>query len=116
MMKKIILIFLAIALLIPCVASAKSVTLAWDASPDPITSYKIFYGEQSVLTNPSTEIDVGKVLQFTIPNVDFQLGKTYYFALKACYYNNISMFSEEVVYTVGSPLMPYRENVLRIAN
>ena len=51
-------------------SQAANVTLAWDPSPDPVTGYKIFYGEQSVLTNPATEIDAGNVLQYTITNLD----------------------------------------------
>ena len=46
-----------------------------------VTGYKIFYGEQSVLTNPATEINAGNVLQYTITNLT--PGTTYYFALKA---------------------------------
>ena len=101
-------------LLIPKMANAISVTLAWDPSPDPITSYTIFYGVKSVLTNPSTPIGVGKALIYTIN--DLIPGQTYYFALKAYYYNNESGFSNELVYTVGTPSMPRDNDILRIAN
>ena len=56
----------AAALLCAAAGQAANVTLAWDPSPDPVTGYRIFYGEQSVLANPATEINVGNVLQYTI--------------------------------------------------
>ena len=96
---------------------AGSVTLAYDPSPDPITSYTIFYGTNSVLTNPSTPIPVGRALQFTITNLT--IGQKYYFAVKAYYYNNESGFSNEISYTIpdngtstttiGSPPTPPTE-------
>ena len=70
---------------------------AWDQSPDPVTGYRIFYGEQSVLTNPATEIDAGNVLQYTITTLT--PGHTYYFALKAYNAYGQSGFSNEVTYT-----------------
>lgn len=89
------------------ISHADNVTLAWDASPDPITSYTIFYAEKSVLTNPSTPWPAGKLLQCTITGLI--AGHTYYFAIKAYYYNNESGFSNELKYTmpiVGKPIMP----------
>ncbi len=75
------LVFFVTALFCAADSQAANVTLAWDQSPDPVTGYKIFYGEQSVLTNPSTEIDAGNVLQYTITTLT--PGHTYYFAFKA---------------------------------
>lgn len=105
-MRKMII---AIILLWSVVAQAADVTLAWDASPDPVTGYIIFYGEKSVLTNPSTVKPVGSVLQSVI--VGLVSGRTYYFAIKAYYYNNESGFSNELVYTIPSsgniPAVPW---------
>jgi len=84
--------------MIPNVSKAASVILAWDQSPDPVTGYKIYYGEQSVLTNPSTEVEVGNVLTCIIP--DLIPGHTYYFAMKAYNQYGMSGFSNEVTWTV----------------
>ncbi len=86
------------ALLCAADSQAASVTLAWDQSPDPVTGYKIYYGTQSVLTNPSTEVDAGNVLQTTLATLTS--GTTYYFALKAYNAYGQSGFSNEVTYTV----------------
>ena len=91
-------VFFVTALLCVADCHAANVTFAWDASPDPVTGYTVFYGEQSVLANPSTPKSVGNVLQCTI--VGLLPGHTYYFAVKASYYNNESGFSNEVTYTV----------------
>ena len=74
-------IFIVTALLYAADCHAATVTLAWDASPEPVDGYIVFYGEQSVLTNPSTQIDVGKVLYYAF--TDMLPGHTYFFALKA---------------------------------
>jgi hypothetical protein len=91
MYTKIIILFL----LLCTKAYADNVTLAWDGSPDPVTGYTVFYGEQSVLTNPSTPIVTDSLArQLTIKGLT--TGKRYYFALKAFYYNNWSGWSNEV--------------------
>lgn len=96
------------ALLLAGAAQAAEVMLAWDASPDPVTGYTVFYGEQSVLINPATTKPVGNVLQSAITGL--LPGRKYYFALKAVYYNNVSGFSNEVTYTVpaagSAPAVP----------
>ena len=97
-MKMLKFLLLIVCLLYTSNALADNVTLAWDPSPDPITSYTVFYAEQSVLTNPSTPKSAGKALQLTIPNLTPT--HTYYFAVKAYYYNNESGFSNELVYKV----------------
>ena len=93
----LVLILFVAALLWAADCRADNVTLAWDASPDPVTGYTVFYGEESILTNPSTPKPVGNVLQCTITGL---LPGTYYFAIKASYYNNESSFSNEVTCTV----------------
>ena len=50
---------------------AQSVTLAWDASPDPITGYKLHYDNESIIskTTPAkTIINVGNVLLVAVPD------------------------------------------------
>jgi hypothetical protein len=90
-------VFFVTAILCAADCHAANVTLAWDPSPDPVTGYTVFYGEESILTNPSTPKPVGNVLQCTITGL---LPGTYYFAIKASYYNNESGFSNEVICTV----------------
>ena len=77
---------------------AAEVTLAWDPSPEPVSSYTVFYGEESVLTNPSTPLPVGNTVTCTIG--DLVPGHTYYFAVKAYDDINESGFSNEASYTV----------------
>ena len=93
-------VFFVTALLWAADCRADNVTLAWDASPDPVTGYTVFYGEESVLTHSSTPKPVGNVLQCTI--ADLLPGHTYYFALKASYYNNESGFSNEKTVAVNA--------------
>ena len=90
---------LFIIILYGSVASAEEVTLAWDASPDPVTGYRIYYNTSSLLVNSAgaLTIDVGKdVSQKAVPNL--AADTNYYFALKAFYYNNWSGFSNQVIY------------------
>ena len=77
---------------------AQSVTLAWDASPDPsVTGYYLSYGGVTgVYTNT---ISAGASTSATVTGlVD---GSTYYFAATSCDSMGIeSAYSTEVVYTV----------------
>jgi hypothetical protein len=77
--------------------NAASITLAWDQSPDPVDGYILAYGEQSVLSNPSTSIDVGAVQQYAIPGL--MPGKTYYFALKAYNAYGQGDYSPEITFS-----------------
>lgn len=93
---RIILLFV---FLLNTKAYAEDVTLAWDASPDPVTGYRIYYSTNDLLANSTgaSTIDVGKdVSQKVIPNLT--ANTNYYFALKAFYYNNWSGWSNQVVY------------------
>ena len=99
-MRKIPLIFFFFCLLVmPKNANPANITLTWDQL-STATNYKIFYGEQSVLTNPSPIVyNVGNVLSCTISNLI--PGHKYYFAFKA--YNAVGPsdeFSNEVSWTV----------------
>lgn len=83
-------------------ASAASVTLAWDASPDAsVTGYRIYYGPASgAYTNSAT---VGNVTNVTLTSL--KAGALYYFAATA--YNGTgleSAFSNETSYT--TPVVP----------
>lgn len=94
-------------LLIPINSKADNVTLAWDASPDPVTGYDVYWGTASVLTNASSSVSIGSTLQHTIKGLT--AGMTYFFAVKARYYNNVSGFSNEVSYVMpvgGAPAVP----------
>jgi hypothetical protein len=73
---------------------AASITLAWDQSPDPVTRYTVFYGTESVRNHSSTPMPAGINLTLTIP---IPTPGTYYFAIKAYYYNNESDFSNELI-------------------
>lgn len=77
---------------------AEDITLAWDSSSGNIDGYIIFYAEQSVLTNPSTQINAGNVVQYTVTNLT--PGHTYYFAVKAYNSSEQSPFSNEIFFTV----------------
>jgi|GEM_PF-2122211 len=90
------LVFFVAALLCATDCRAEQVKLAWDPSPDTVTGYILFYGEQSDLTKSATAIDVGNVLQYTVINL--AAGKTYYFAVKAYNADVQSGFSNIVKY------------------
>jgi len=91
-------VIFAVALLCAADGHAESVTLGWDPSPDPVNGYTVFYGEESVLTNPSAAEPVGKALTCTIDGL--VPGHNYYFAVKAYHDTNESGFSNEATYTV----------------
>jgi hypothetical protein len=75
----------------------KTVTLAWDPSPDPIQRYVIHYGKSSRSYSGNT--NAGTKLTQTVQNLIE--GETYYFAATAIGTNSLeSDFSNEVVYTV----------------
>jgi hypothetical protein len=67
-------------LLLPQMASAATVTIAWDRNPEPdIAGYRISYGTVSgVYTNT---VDVGNRLDYQIRGVDD--GQKYYFVVRA---------------------------------
>ena len=98
--------FLVLALAVP--VSAASVTLEWDANPEPdIGGYEVFYGTSTRDYEPV--IDVGNVTTYMITNL--QYGIEYFFAVKA--YNTAgyrSDFSEEVSYTIPIPNEPPMAN------
>ncbi len=80
----------------------QSVTLAWDASPDPtVLGYNVYYGAASgTYTN---KVDAVNATSATISNL--VEGVTYYFAVTA--YNGVGLESDpsnEAIYTV--PLLP----------
>lgn len=84
--------------------AGQSVTLAWDASPDPtVVGYDVYYGVASgTYTNM---INVGDVTSATIGGL--VIGVTYYFA--ATTYDasgNESGYSGEISYTVPVPPVP----------
>lgn len=71
---------------------AGEIKLAWDASPEPVSGYRLYYGLSS--GNYTENIDVGKVTTYTLTGL--QDGQTYYIATTA--YNDLgeSDYSNEV--------------------
>jgi Fibronectin type III domain len=106
------LLFIAALLLNGCVstrqatevtpsAQAGQVTLAWDANTEPtVGGYQLYYGQTS--GNYTDSVDVGKQTSYALAGL--QVGKTYYFAIKA--YDTTrtiwSGFSNEVSHTIGA--------------
>lgn len=83
----------------------RSVTLAWDASPDPsVTGYRVYFGVRSgTYTNSAA---VGKVLTATLTNLT--AGVTYYFAATAYDSSGTeSTFSNEALYSVPPAVVTY---------
>ncbi len=97
------MLVLAASLLAAADCRAGSITLAWNASPEPVTGYTVFYGGQSVLTYPSgaASANAGKVLQYTVSGLT--TGQRYYFAVKAYNASGQSGYSNEVSGIVPSP-------------
>jgi uncharacterized protein YceK len=82
-------------------AQAGQVTLAWDASTEStVGGYQLYYGQTS--GNYTDSVDVGKQISYALAGL--QVGKTYYFAVKA--YDTArtiwGSFSNEVSHTIGA--------------
>jgi hypothetical protein len=93
-----LLIFLG--LLVPSLAGAGVVTLAWDPSGPDAVGYRLHFGVNSRLASNiyANVIDVGRQTSVSVPNL--AVGTTYFFAVTA--YNSLrveSDFSEEIAYT-----------------
>ena len=71
---------------------AGEIKLAWDARPEPVSGYRVYYGLSS--GNYTENIDVGKATTYTLTGL--QDGQTYYIAATA--YNDLgeSDYSNEV--------------------
>jgi hypothetical protein len=79
----------------------QSLSLAWDASPDPlVVGYRVYIGIASrTYTN---SVDAGQATQVTLPGL--VCGVTYYFAVTA--YDSLGIesdYSGELVWTVPQP-------------
>ena len=91
--------------------AAQSVTLAWDASPDPsIVGYNVHYRTTS--GNPSQTHDVGKTTTATVSNLND--GTTYFFTVTAYNTAGESQPSNQVSYTTSAP--PSGTRVLTVNN
>src|SRR2546425_1167378 len=90
--------------LVPTVAYAGQVNLAWDANTEPdLAGYKVYYGNASGIYQ--TPIDVDNVTTYTVTGL--QDGLTYFFAVTA--YNTSdseSGFSNEVSTTLADTIPP----------
>lgn len=91
-------VFLQMIMFTTC--QAASVTLAWDASPDPVTGYTVYRSTAPITDSSSPEWrDTGKVTQYVWP--DIPQGISYY-RLKAYNTYGRSGYSNEVSYTPPS--------------
>ncbi len=83
---------------------AAEAMLAWDANKEPVSGYKLYYGNAS--RNYHKSIDVGKVTQYTITGIEE--GKNIYFAVTAYdAWKNESEFSTELeCFTIVSKQNP----------
>jgi hypothetical protein len=81
--------------------TAQSVTLRWDANPEPdVAGYRVYYGTSSGKYSQSN--DVGNVTGTTISNLT--AGQTYYFVVTDYDTSGLeSLPSNEVAYSVPSP-------------
>ena len=90
-----------ISLLVPALAEATSITIAWDPNADSVTGgYYVYYGTQS--GNYSGYVDVGTATTAIINTQDSTT--TYYFAVQA--YSSAgdrSQYSTEVVWQPSTP-------------
>lgn len=93
--------FLLMAALGATAQAERSVTLAWDPSPDPtVVGYRVYVGVASYTYTNVT--DVGNNTTATIP--DLTVGVTYFFAVTAYDSSGLeSDFSGEISYTVPAP-------------
>jgi hypothetical protein len=88
-----------LGLLVPSLAGAGVVTLAWDPSGTDVAGYRVYFGlnsraDSSIYANV---IDVGAQTSVSVPNL--VVGTTYFFAVTA--YNSLGVesdFSEEIAY------------------
>jgi hypothetical protein len=96
-----LLMAVLISLLVPALAEATSITIAWDPNADSVTAgYYVYYGTQS--GNYSGYVDVGAATTAIINSQDSTT--TYYFAVQA--YSSTgdrSQYSPEVVWQPSTP-------------
>jgi Divergent InlB B-repeat domain len=79
-----------------------AVTLAWDASPEPVEGYKLHYGPTQGA--PSIHRDFGKVTQATVDNAELPAQSTIFFTATAYNAGLESEPSNEVAYEVPIPV------------
>lgn len=83
-------------ILLPTATFAADVTLAWDASPDPVDGYILYRSPDPIVDDITPEARfTGNVLQFVWSDVPDGLS---YFRLKAYNAYGKSPFSNEVAY------------------
>jgi Divergent InlB B-repeat domain len=78
-----------------------AVTLAWDASPEPVEGYKLHYGPTQ--GTPSIHRDFGKVTQATVDNAELPAQSTIFFTATAYNAGLESEPSNEVAFNVPIP-------------
>lgn len=103
-------------LLIPSQSYGMDVELQWEANPEPLTGYKLYYkvGENSAppydgtgLNEGASPILTGKVTTYTV--TDLSPDKTYHFALTA--YNEDGDSGYSTIVTVSPDPIPIIDNI-----
>lgn len=86
-----------------------SVTLAWDAVPEPdIQGYKVHVGTQP--GQYTQTLDAGTDLSYSVDNLAY--GQTYYFSVRAVDADGLeSGYSPELILTVTLPQLPPSANM-----
>jgi hypothetical protein len=69
------------AVLVIASGSAFAATLKWSASSGEVTGYKVYYGTSA--SSPSTSVNAGNVLQYSLDNLPLKELTTYYFSVSA---------------------------------
>ncbi len=106
MMKRTIIgsLSVLIVIMLACFQNVKAETLVWEPGSGEITGYRVYYG---ITPNSYTEtVNVGNVTESKLDPLPLEVGKTYYFAIKA--YNSAveSDFSNSVSWTVNDNTPP----------
>jgi len=86
----------------------------WDANPEPVDGYKIYCGTSS--RDYATPVDVGKVTEYGIEELDFIINTTYYCCATAYNTTGESDFSNEAMYRMGALEMPEVPEGLKITS
>jgi len=78
--------------------------LQWDANPDNITGYRIYYG--TTTGDHPDKIEVGNVTQYPLSSLPLSDSKTYYLVVRAFNTAGESTDSNEVSWSAGDNTPP----------
>ena len=91
-----------LSLAVPRIAEAASLTLQWDANPEPgITGYVVSYGTRSGFYD--RYVDVGNTTSLTL-NLTVPGTTAYYFVVSAYSAEGTSDYSDEITASVSNPI------------